>query len=35
MYKISHETISLIEKTMKNGKVELTAEGKSFAKTKI
>ena len=35
MYKISHETINFIEKTMKNWIVELTAEGKSLAETKI
>ena len=34
MYKISHETINFIEKNMKNWRVELTAEGKSFAETK-
>ena len=35
MYKISHEIINFIEKTMKNWRVELTAGGKSLAKTKI
>ena len=35
MYKILHETINFIEKTMKNGRVELTAGGKSLAETKI
>ena len=35
MYKISHETIHFIEKTMKNWRVELTAGGKSLAETKI
>ena len=35
MYKISDEIINLIEKTMKNWRVELTAEGKSLAETKI
>ena len=35
MYKISHETINFIEKTMKNWRVELTAGGKSLAETKI
>ena len=35
MYKISHETINLIEKTMKKWRVELTARGKSLAETKI
>ena len=35
MYKISHEIINLIEKIMKNWRVELTAGGKSLAETKI
>ena len=35
MYKISHETIHFIKKTMKNWRVELTAGGKSLAETKI
>ena len=35
MYKISHEIINFIEKTMKNWRVELTAGGKSLAETKI
>ena len=35
MYKISHEVINFIEKTMKTRGVELTAGGKSFAETKI
>ena len=35
MYKISHETINFIEKTMKNWRVELKAGGKSLAETKI
>ena len=35
MYKISHETINFIEKTMKNWRVELTAGGKGLAETKI
>ena len=35
MYKISHETINFIEKTMKNWRVELTAGGKTLAETKI
>ena len=35
MYKISHEVINFIEKTMKNWRVELTAGGKSLAETKI
>ena len=35
MYKISHEIISFIEKTLKNGRVKLTAEEKSLAETKI
>ena len=29
MYKIPHETINIIEKTMKNWRVELTAGGKT------
>ena len=35
MYKISHEIINFIEKTMKNWRVKLTAGGKSLAETKI
>ena len=35
MYKISHEIINFIEKTMKNWRVDLTAGGKSLAETKI
>ena len=35
MYKISHETINFIEKTMKNWRVKLRAGGKSSAETKI
>ena len=35
MYKISHEVIIFIEKTMNNRRVELTAGGKSWAETKI
>ena len=35
MYKISHETINFIEKTMKNWRVELTVGGKSLVETKI
>ena len=35
MYKISLEIINLIEKTMKNWRVKLTAGGKSLAETKI
>ena len=35
MYKISHEVINFIEKTMKTWKVELTAGGISLAETKI
>ena len=35
MYKISHETINFIEKTMKTWRVELPAGGKSLAETKI
>ena len=34
MYKI-YETINFIEKTMKTRRVELTAERKSIAETKI
>ena len=35
MYKISHEVINFIDKTMKTCRVDLTAEGRSFAETKI
>ena len=35
IYKISHEVINFIQKTMKTWRVELTAEGKSLAETKI
>ena len=35
IYKISHEDINFIEKTMKNWRVELKAGGKSLAETKI
>ena len=35
MYKISHEVINFIEQTMKTWRVELTAGGRSIAKTKI
>ena len=35
MYKISHEVIKFIEQTMKTWRVELTAEGRSIADTKI
>ena len=35
MYKISHEVINFIEKTMKTWKVELTAGWRSLAETKI
>ena len=35
MYKISHEVINFIELTMKTWRVELTAGGRSIAKTKI
>ena len=35
MYKISHEVITFIEKTMKAWKVELTAGGRSLAEAKI
>ena len=34
MYKISHEVINFIEKTMKNWRVDLTAGGRSLAETK-
>ena len=35
MYKISHEVIKSIDKTMKSWRVELTAGGKSLTETKI
>ena len=35
MYKISHEVINFIEKTMQTWRVELTAGGISFGETKI
>ena len=35
MYKISHEVINFIEKTMKTWRVELAAEGKSLGEAKI
>ena len=35
LYKISDEVIKLIEKAMKNWKVELTARGKGLAEVKI
>ena len=35
MYKISHEIINFIEKTMHTWKVELTAKGRSEAEIKI
>ena len=35
MYKISHEVINFIEKTMKTRRVQLTARGRSLAETKI
>ena len=35
MYKISHEVINFIEKTMKTWRVELTAGGRSLAEAKI
>ena len=35
MFKISHEVINFIEETMKIWRVELTAEGRSLAETKI
>ena len=35
MYKISHEVINFIEKTMKTWKVELTAGGRSLAEAKV
>ena len=34
MYKISHEFINFIEKTMKTWKVELTAGGRNLAEAK-
>ena len=35
LYKVSDEIIKFVEKTMKNWKVELTAERKSFVEVKI
>ena len=35
MYKISHEVINFIEKTMKTWRVEMTARGRSLAEAKI
>ena len=35
MYKISHEIINFIEKTLQTWRVELTAGGRSLAETKI
>ena len=35
MYKISHEVINFIEKTMKTWRVELTAEERSVAESNI
>ena len=35
MYKISHEVINFIDKTMKNLRVELTAVGRRLAEAKI
>ena len=35
MYKISHEVINFIEKTIQTWRVELTAGGRSLAETKI
>ena len=35
MYKIPHEVINFIEKTMKTCLVELTAGGRNFAETNI
>ena len=35
IYKISHEVINSIEKTMKTWRVELTAGGRSFAGAKV
>ena len=35
IYKISYEVINFIEKAMKTRKVELTAEGRSLAETKV
>ena len=35
MYKISHEVMNFVEKTMQTWRVELTAGGKSLPETKI
>ena len=35
IYKISHEVISFIDKTMQTWRVELTAGGRRLAETKI
>ena len=35
MYKISHEVINVIDKTMKTWRVELTAEGRRSAEAKM
>ena len=35
MYKISHEVINFIERTMKTWRVEVTAGGRSLAEAKI
>ena len=35
MYKISHEVINFIDKTMKTWRVELTVGGRRLAETKI
>ena len=35
MYKISHEVINFIEKTMKTWRVELTAEGRRLGEAKF
>ena len=35
MYKIAHDVINFMEKTMKSRRVELTVRGKSLAETKI
>ena len=35
MYKVSHEVIKIIEKTMQTWRVEMTAGGRSLVETKI
>ena len=35
MYKISHQVINFIEKTMNTWRAELTAGGRSFAEIKV